>query len=413
MPASLVFVNGAVFTADAARSWCRAVAVERGRIVAVGSDSEISEHIGPVTDVVDLGGRLLVPGFQDAHCHPVTSGLELLGLAMLGIETRSESLDAIAAYVASQPDKEWILGGGWSMGAFPGGTPLREDLDAIVPDRPVFLTNRDGHGAWVNSRPRDRRCGRSDPRPARRPDRAAPRRQPVGHPTRRGNGAGPASSAPTTESEWRAALEAGQRYMLDLGNHRMAGRIGRERRGGCLPMGRSQRETESAGRRLFVVGAGPWSRADRRVDGEAGSHRSFSPTTVKLMLDGVAEFHRLDARAISRRGRPAIERRGIDFIDPDRLGAFVAALDAAGFQCHFHAIGDRAVRNALDAVAAARRANGWNDLRHVAHIQVIHSDDLARFRRLGVAANAQPLWAQHEEYQRDLTIPFLGEPRWR
>ena len=119
------------------RSWCRAVAVERGRIVAVGSDSEISEHIGPVTDVVDLGGRLLVPGFQDAHCHPVTSGLELLGLAMLGIETRSESLNAIAAYVASQPDKEWILGGGWSMGAFPGGTPLREDLDAIVPDRPV------------------------------------------------------------------------------------------------------------------------------------------------------------------------------------------------------------------------------------------------------------------------------------
>ena len=219
---------------------------------------------------------------------------------------------------------------------------------------------------------------------------------------------------PTTESEWRAALEAGQRYMLDLGvtgwrdasvesdvedAYRWAAANGKLR----------------AGRRLFVVGAGPWRRADRRVDGEAGSHRSVladhGQTDARRCR---RKFHRLDARAISRRGRPAIEAPRIDFIDPDRLGAFVAALDAAGFQCHFHAIGDRAVRNALDAVAAARRANGWNDLRHhVAHIQVIHPDDLARFRRLGVAANAQPLWAQHEEYQRDLTIPFLGEPRWR
>ena len=204
------------------------MAVERGRIVAVGSDVR-SAHIGPVTDVVDLGGRLLVPGFQDAHCHPVTSGLELLGLAMLGIETRSESLDAIAAYVASQPDKEWILGGGWSMGAFPGGTPLREDLDAIVPDRPVFLTNRDGHGAWVNSRALEI-AGVDD----RTPD-----------PPTAGSSAAPTAPrrAPYRKGQWRwssvisphyrirvAPLEAGQRYMLDLGNHRMAGRIGRERR---------------------------------------------------------------------------------------------------------------------------------------------------------------------------------------
>ena len=182
-------------------------------------------------------------------------------------------------------------------------------------------------------------------------------------------------------------------------------------------MGRSQRETAEP----RVVGCLWWER-DRGAEQieelteRRGVIGRFSPTTVKLMLDGVAEnftASMLEPYLDEPRqaiGAPAGSTSSIQ----SSSGAFVAALDAAGFQCHFHAIGDRAVRSALDAVAAARRANGWNDLRHhVAHIQVIHPDDLARFRRLGVAANAQPLWAQHEEYQRDLTIPFLGEPRWR
>ena len=416
MSASLVFVNGAVFTADAARSWCRAVAVEGGRIVAVGDDREIAEHIGTGTDVVDLGGRLLLPGFQDAHCHPVTSGLELLGLAMLGIETRSESLEAVAAYVAAHPEKEWILGGGWSMGAFPGGTPVREDLDAIVPDRPVFLTNRDGHGAWVNSRALEIAGvddGTPDPpdgRIERRPDGT-----PAGTLQEGAMALVQRHQPPTTEEEWRAALEAGQRYMLDLGITGWQDASVESDVEGAYRWAASNGEL-----RARVVGCLWWER-DRGAEQieelteRRGVTGRFSPTTVKLMLDGVAENFTASMLEpyLDAEGRPS-ERRGIDFIDPDRLGAYVAALDAAGFQCHFHAIGDRAVRSALDAVAAARGANGWNDLRHhVAHIQVVHPDDLPRFRRLGVAANAQPLWAQHEEYQRDLTIPYLGEPRWR
>jgi predicted amidohydrolase YtcJ len=415
MPASLAFVNGAVFTGEAARSWCHAVAVDGGRIVAVGSDKEIGEHIGPTTEVVDLGGRLLVPGFQDAHCHPVSSGLELLGLAMLGIETRSESLEAIAAYAAAQPDKEWILGGGWSMGAFPGGTPLREDLDGIVPDRPVFLTNRDGHGAWVNSRALE--IAGVDPRTPDPPDGRIERR-PDGTPAGTLQEGAMAlvrrHQPPTTQSEWRAALEAGQRYMLDLGI------TGWQDAAVESDVEDAYRWAAANGKlQARVVGALWWERdrgaeqIDELLERRNAADR-FSPTTVKLMLDGVAENFTASMLEpyLDEGGLPS-ERRGIDFIDPDELGTHVTRLDAAGFQCHFHAIGDRAVRSALDAVATARRANGWNDLRHhVAHIQVIHPDDLARFRRLGVTANAQPLWAQHEEYQRDLTIPHLGEPRW-
>jgi predicted amidohydrolase YtcJ len=110
-------------------------------------------------------------------------------------------------------------------------------------------------------------------------------------------------------------------------------------------------------------------------------------------------------------GQPTTNR-GIDFIDPEMLPRYVTQLDAAGFQVHFHAIGDRAVRNALDAVEAARRVNGWNDARHhISHIQVIAAEDLPRFRTLGVVANGQPFWACYEGYQTELTIPFFGPER--
>jgi hypothetical protein len=106
------------------------------------------------------------------------------------------------------------------------------------------------------------------------------------------------------------------------------------------------------------------------------------------------------------------ENRGIDFIDPGHLAEAVSALDRRGLSCHFHAIGDAGVRNALDAVEAARTANGWSSARHViCHIQVVHPDDYQRFRSLGVTASAQPLWASDGMDQRELTKPFLGDER--
>jgi predicted amidohydrolase YtcJ len=129
------------------------------------------------------------------------------------------------------------------------------------------------------------------------------------------------------------------------------------------------------------------------------------------MLDGVIENHTAAMLAPYLDPNDS-EKTGIDFIDPELLKEAVSRLDGLGLQCHFHAIGDRAVRLALDAVEAARRANGWNDLRHhIAHIQLIHPEDVPRFRRLGVVANAQPLWATHHPEMDELTIPFLGEER--
>ncbi len=149
--ADLVFVGGRIFTGHGRPAEPGAVAVAGGRIVAVGSDAEVQALAGPATEVVDIGGGLLTPGFQDAHVHPVYGGTQMSQCDLHNIVTSDASVAAVVSYAAAHPELPWILGGGWSMEAFPGGTPTKELLDAVVPDRPVFLPNRDGHSGWVNS----------------------------------------------------------------------------------------------------------------------------------------------------------------------------------------------------------------------------------------------------------------------
>ncbi len=146
---------------------------------------------------------------------------------------------------------------------------------------------------------------------------------------------------------------------------------------------------------------------------ERGSAGRFAATSVKIMQDGVVENFTAGMLEpyLDANGNPT-DNRGKSFVDPEELKAHVTRLDAEGFQVHFHALGERAVREALDAIEQARRTNGMNDLRHhLAHIQVVNPDDVPRFRELGVVANAQPLWAQNEGQMLNLTIPFLGPER--
>ena len=151
-PADLVLLGGRVMTMDAARRSAEAVAVRAGRIAAVGRSADLRPLIGPRTRVVELDGRTLLPGFQDAHVHPVM-GVGMLQCPLYDLPQDGEAyVEAIAAYAPAHPDLGWVQGEGWYMAAFPGGTPRRADLDRAVPDRPAFFINRDGHGAWVNSR---------------------------------------------------------------------------------------------------------------------------------------------------------------------------------------------------------------------------------------------------------------------
>ncbi|GIU99787.1 MAG: amidohydrolase [Actinomycetota bacterium] len=419
-PADLALVNGAVYTVDAARRWARAVAVRDGRIVAVGTDAEIRELVGPRTEVIDLAGRMLLPGFQDAHVHPPSAGVEMLQCELLDLHGLDEYREAIRAYAAAHPEAEWILGGGWAMDVFPGGVPTKGILDELVPDRPVFLPSRDGHSAWVNSVAlKLAGITRETPDP---PDGRIERDE-LGEPVGTlQEGAmrlvGDLAPEPTQE-EWERGLLEAQRYLHSLGITAWQDAIV----GGSYPTLEAYVAVAERGELTArVVGALWWDRyrgleqipelREQRARGQVGRFRA---TSVKIMLDGVCENFTAAVLEpyLDARGEPT-DNRGILFVEPELLREAVTRLDAEGFQVHFHALADRAVREGLDAIEAAIRANGPSDHRHhLAHIQIVHPDDLPRFRRLGAVANAQPLWAAHESQMDDLTIPFLGEPRWR
>lgn len=418
--ADLVLTGGPVLTLDAARSRATTVAVTGDRITAVGHD-EVRELIGPKTEVVDLAGRLLIPGFQDAHVHPVAAGLELTQCDLTGARTATETLEAVGAYALAHPDREWITGGGWTMEAFEGGTPTRELLDAVVSDRPVYLPNCDHHGAWVNSRALELAGITRDT-----PDPADGRfeRDSSGTPTgmlQEGAMDQVARLVPqSTAADRLAALLHSQRLLHSHGITAWQDAMV----GANLGMADASDAYLTAARdgslTARVVGALWWDRergaeqipelAARRA---ALSHGRFRADSVKMMLDGVAETGTaalLDPY-LDNCGC-ATANRGTSFIDPELLPSYVTELDSLGFQVHFHALGDRAVRQALDAVEAARAANGHSDTRpHLAHLQVVHPDDIGRFRELGAVANIQPLWAAHEPQMDELTIPFLGTER--
>jgi hypothetical protein len=421
--ADLVFVGGSIFTGQGRPASPGAVAVKGGRIVAVGSDDDVRQLAGPDTEVVDIGAGLLCPGFRDAHVHPVYGGTQMSQCDLHGVITADGSVAAVASYADAHPDQPWILGGGWSMEAFPGGTPTKELLDQVVPDRPVFLPNRDGHSGWVNSRAlelADITSGTPDP------DDGRIERDASGAPTgclhEGAMGLVSRLVPPPTDADYDRALDVAQDYLFSLGITGWQDAIVGEVNGRPDNLEAYLRGEVDGRLKARVVGALWWDRSrgleqipehvERR--GRASGPR-FRATSIKIMQDGVAENFTgaMTSPYLDVCGCQT-QNSGLSFVDPTLLREVAVSLDAEGFQLHFHAIGDRAVREALDGIEAARQVNGMNDLRHhIAHIQVIHPDDIPRFADLGVGANMQPLWACHEPQMDELTIPFLGEPRWR
>lgn len=417
-PADVVW-RGRMWTAGLPAAVDSAVAARGGRLVARGR--EAMELVGPRTVVHDVGSGLAVPGFIDAHVHPVQGGLERLRCDLTGVRTAAAYLDVIAAYARQHPDRPWVLGGGWRLDAFPGGTPTAEALDAVVPDRPVFLPNRDHHSVWVNGAAlRLAGIDASTPDPAdgrieRDETGATTGTLHEGAMTLVGRLAPPDTSADRVE----ALLDA-QAYLHSLGITGWQDAIVGEY-ANIGDASAAYTALDADGRLTARVVGALWWQRDRGIDQLPGlidarhrlSGHRFRATSVKVMQDGVPE--NFTAAMLEPYADPCGCRSlgsGLSFVDPTELRSYVTALDAAGFQVHVHTIGDRAVREALDAIEEALRRNGPGDRRHqLAHLQVIHPDDVPRFAALDVVANLQPLWAAHEPQMDELTLPFLGAER--
>ena len=378
----------------------------------VGSSADVRPLIGPGTRVIELDGETLLPGFQDAHVHPIDGGMLARACDLHDLADAAAYLDAIAAHASAHPDRAWITGGGWSLPAFPRGEPHRSLLDAIVSDRPVLLESDDGHVAWANSK-----ALAIGGITRETPDPPGGRivRDPDGEPT--GTLHDYAIDLVTrhapqaTHDDLLEGLRAAQRHLHALG---ITGWQDAHVEPDALA---AYRDAATAGWLTARVVAALWWRReagleqidDFEAQRDASAVGRLRADSVKLMLDGILESRTalMTAPYIGHDGEA-----GMPFFDPDLLRRAVIELDRRGFQAHFHAIGDGAVRLALDVVQAAVRANGAGDHRHhIAHIEVIHPDDIARFARLGVVANMQPFWASDDDQMRTLRIPVLGPDR--
>ncbi|HJR83052.1 MAG TPA: amidohydrolase [Sphingomicrobium sp.] len=410
--ADLALRNGAIYTMDGARSWAETIAIDDGRIVYVGNDAGAKAYIGPQTQVVDLEGRMVVPGFQDAHIHPISGGIEANGCDLNAVTTVEEYVATIKKYADEHPNETWIKGGGWLMSAFgPGALARKELIDAVVPDRPVILWSRDGHTVWANSKALEAAGitkDTPDP-PDGRIDRDPKTGEPVGS-LQEGAGGLVAEKAPPDTD---ATRDAGLRYAVEMLNR--YGITGVQDASVNEEDLETYHRLDDAGElTLHVVGSIWWERDEgleqiediKRLRSEYSGGR-IDAGTVKIMQDGVMEnYTAVVLEPYKLPGKKDV--RGIPMVEPALLKQAVTKLDAEGFQVHFHAIGDGAVRQALDAVEAARTANGdLGHRHHISHIQLIHPDDQPRFRKLGVVANFQPLWAYADDYVTELTLPFI------
>ena len=413
-PANLVLHGGGVYTVDAARSWAEAVAIRAGRIVYVGPNAGLAPWIGPQTRRIDLHGKMLLPGFHDSHVHLVGGGIELGECDLNGMTKLEEILDALRKFAERNPQKKWIRGGGWPL-TLSGGNPHKDLLDKIVSDRPVILDSFDGHSSWVNSRALEI-AGISKETPD--PPRGRIERDPqTGEPTgtlRESAGRLVISKIPPyTHDEFVAGLRRGLKMANRFGiTSVQEARVTDQHLNAFAELDKSGELTVRTVAAMWFDVAKGMPQIPQYVEWKTKYQgKRLRATAVKIFQDGVIESR---TAALLQPYLGHGDERGWLNLEPEVLKPLAAELDRLGFQIHIHAIGDRGIQSSLDALEFARDRNGSRDSRHhIAHIQLFDPPDIARFRRLGVVANFQPLWAWADSYIVDMTLPVLGPERSR
>ncbi len=430
MNASLLFVGGSVWTAGEPTD---ALAVVGERIVALGSEARALRGTG--TTVIDLAGGTLLPGFRDGHIHPLDGGTESLDCDLVDATDVDDVCRRLAAFAASDPDVPWIRGYGYPPEILPGARGEAHVLDRVVADRPVSLWSSDHHMVWCNSAAlRVAGIDATTPSPARGEIVRDTDGRPVGTLLEEAERLlEPHLPAWGTDKEARG-FAVGLQRMAAVGLV-----AGQDAWASPDRLGSYQRVADDGGLTAdldlaFKVEVDSWrqdlgSFVEARREAERASARRLADgvpggrltaTTAKFFLDGVIEAGTgalLDPYEPGwGAGEPCADgrHRGLSFWPREEVIEAAVALDAAGFQLHCHAIGDGAVRQALDTVQALAGRNGPRDRRPVvAHTHLVHPDDLGRFATLGVIANFEPLWAQTNRIVEELTDPRLGaERRW-
>lgn len=420
--ADVILIHARIYTVNPRQPWAEALAIRDGKILAVGKDDEISHYRGSSTKVIDGRGRLVLPGFTDCHVHFMDGSFSLQQVNVEDAKTLDEVQQQIKAYAEAHPDDVWVLGRGWSYPIFPpSGMPDRKQLDAVVPDRPAYIEGFDGHTWWANSKALAAAHITKDT--ADPPGGTIVRDPATGEPT----GAIKEDAAdalvrraipvPSHEKKLQA-LRAGLKHANELGItrvHVMGGvNVGPGDVADAELLDELRRNNELTVRFYLGYRFDPPDVTAHQLDEIEQARQRYhddwiAAGGVKFFLDGVIETHTA-AMLAPYSNAPSLS--GSLLWDPDKYKAFVAELDHRGIQIFTHAIGDRAIRLALDAYQAAAAKNGTKDARHrIEHIEDPSAADIPRLGSLGVMASMQPLHAYPDDDTLKSWLPAVGPER--
>jgi predicted amidohydrolase YtcJ len=400
-PADTILVHGKVYTENATQPWAQAVAIRGEKIVAVGDDAEIEKLRGPVTNVIDAGGKLVLPGFVDCHIHFMEGSISLGQANLEGAKNPADIQHILREYAEKHPGDGWILGAGWNYAMFGDeNLPHKKYLDELFLDRPVFLVGYDGHTSWANSKALALAgIDKNTPNPANGTIVRDPKTGEATGALKESAGGLVGKLVPKlTRAEKLSALRAGIYWANENGLTRVhsAGGDFEEfdlydelRRHGDLTL-----------RMYIAYFLNPPELLPKDLAAIEDARKKYtgdwlSGGVVKMMIDGVVESH---TAAMLERYSDDPSTKGKLFWDPDKYKAAVAELDKRSLQLFTHAIGDYAVRTALDAYENAENVNHTRDRRpRIEHIETVTATDIPRFGKLGVIASMQPLHAYPDE----------------
>jgi predicted amidohydrolase YtcJ len=421
-PADTLVLHAHIYTVNARQPWAEALAIRDGKILAVGTDHEIIRYRGASTKVIDAKHRLVLPGFTDCHAHFLDGSFTLQQVSLDDATTISEIVRRVKAYADAHPKDPWLLGRGWMYPVFgPSGLPDKKYLDAIVPDRPVYLESYDGHTWWANSKALEAAHitrGTTNP-PGGEIVRDASSGEPTGAIKEDAADAVVRRVIPEPGREAKLqAIRAGMKHANQFGVVRVhvPGSVYAQRDDlqSVDLLDELRRSGELTVRFYLAYRLDPPEISDRQLTEilQARDHYHddwIAAGAAKFFLDGVIETHTA-AMLAPYSNAPSLS--GELLWDAKKYKRFVAELDRSGIQIFTHAIGDRAIRVALDAYEDAAKKNGTKDARHrIEHIEDVSAADIPRFGRLGVIASMQPLHAYPDEDAFKAWEPSVGPER--
>ena len=421
--ADLVLYNGHVQTMVSESEVASAIAIAGNKIVYVGDDSGIDAFVGDTTQVIDLDGKFVSPGFIDGHIHaPGNWFTKLFQIDLTGLSTNEEYLEAIRSFVEAHPDEEGYIGSPFMLNAYqlPDGSnpgPSKEDLDAICPDKPILIHDVSYHAAWVNSKAFEMAGVTADtPDPEGGLFYRNEKGEPSGCVSDAAKGIVFAIMPDTmTNDNLEKAL---YKFMEEANSYGITG-ITNITQGG-LDIIDMYHKVEREGNLTLRMRVVPTMKEGRTYDEVLSTIKSYndsatdmiSSNTVKIFYDGVTE------RGTAVFLEPYLESTGLGdhwcgepIWSQEDFTRLVHDFDAEGVQVHVHAMGDGAVHGTLDAFEEARATNGERDARHtITHVCAITDEDIQRMADLDVVANLQFLMMYHDDLM-DLERAYVGDER--